>query len=1144
MEEKFIKWFLKEIPILTEKGIITVQVAHSLNEYYINKLQELEQPADPVYTELTQINFPEKKVTSPDIPEKATPVKATTKAPAKKKPKLSVSVILTIIASVLISFGIISLIAYNWAAIPRTVKAITAILLLTATQATGLVLIKKGKADTTKVRESYSLFWALLFGSMVAFVSQIFKFPGNTTSFLLVWTISTIIITWLFSAYTTFYLSILFIIIFTVTGWEGSYTILVYPLCAALYLPARKSKEKLIPLLSLSYLFFILRISETFGSANIKNMIFFISLSSIGFIFLKKKDKTFTFFAGIIIALASIISVYADLLYSTLEREISALTILELSIIGIITFGFYAEGALIPLAIKIKNKEKLSVDNLLYLIPLILGLNSLFSKQNDLLQKAPLSEWYMIFTSPFTLMIIYSMVMFVIYSKKNNKLAWAFLVFIILQSLKVNAITISLFYTFISLSLFVPAVILWKNNFADTDETSVVTSSTRIISTTLFFIPAFFSAYIGEDFYFLPKQPDIGFFCYIPAAIFGLVLSVLYARKERKSFLNNLDINVNLIFAIISIAVAHSSSKAAAELIIKIFVAINFIYSSIIAIKKEKYIFLYSTGLATAYFFLTLLSPESASSVLYLMCAILIYAAGCFLWKNNFKPSSEIKNCLIIVRVAAVILLFITILLARNAESTLYKNSGIDLFMLCCFTPLALFGLAMFAAFAKNSLKDFFLNIDIVANLLVTAVILSIAYLSDKATILLLLEIVTAINLMTSCIYIIRSGKYEYAFYALFAILYFVISFISTEFSTSILYLAAATIIFISGTYLWKDNFTFNENSRQTLFITRIVSAGFLLATAILSRDSGLILYDNTGIERYVLICFTPAALFGLSLYICFARKNLKAFLLNLDIIINLVFSTVIFAIAYLCKASAIQLISEILIIMNLIPACIYILQGRKTEYLFYPIIAILYYFITFIGFSKANTSAGVFFILSILAVFVHYYAQTKNKSPAKNLSAILTGFILFYETSLRHNIENDHSHIAKDFYIISCMIIMGAVAIWCLFKMIKKKQLFNPATFLTPALVIALTFVDDKYSVLLTFPLILLFCVYYFYLAYKNDSLKTANLSSIYFGLMLMIRFFSSGYGLSIQGITLISMGALILIMNILMTKRREKND
>ena len=572
--------------------------------------------------------------------------------------------------------------------------------------------------------------------------------------------------------------------------------------------------------------------------------------------------------------------------------------------------------------------------------------------------------------------------------------------------------------------------------------------------------------------------------------------------------------------------------------------AINFIYYSIIAIKQAKYEYLLNTGLAVGYFLMTLLSPEYGTSVLYLICSILIFAAGLFIWKNNFASTAEIKNCLIIIRVAAVLMLFITILLARNTESVLYSNAGLEIFILCSFTPVALFGFVMFGLFAKKNIKDFLLNIDIVANLVITAVILSIAYLSNKSTILLLLEIVTAINLITSCIYIIRSGRYEYAFYALFAIIYFVISFMSAEFSTTILYLAASVILFISGTFLWKDNFELNENSSMTLFITRIVAATFLLGTAILSRYSDLILYDNSGIERYVLICFTPAALFGLALYCCLARKNLKVFLMNLDIVLSLVYTLIIFAIAYLCKSNIIQLISEIMIIVNLIPACIYILKYKKNEYIFHPIIAVIYFFISFANNKNANITASVFFIIAIIAVIIHYFAQVKNNSAAKVICAITTGIVLFYETSIRHVIESDHNHLASNFYIIACMIIMGAVAAYYLGELIQSNTFFNPAVFLTPALVIVLTFVDDKFSVLLTFPVILLFCVYYFYLAYKNDSLKTANLSTIYFGLMLMIRFFSSGYGLSVQGITLISMGAILLIMNILMTKRREKNE
>lgn len=1161
MEEKFIKWFIKEIPVLVEKGIITSQTAHSLNEYYFKKLEVLEHPVetpvpaheqaiekpavskeaklDPAFTELS-VNLEEKKKAD-SIPAK----KEAAQLPAKKASKVSVSVILTIIASVLISVGIISLIAYNWAAIPRTVKAITAILLLTVTQTIGFILIKKGKADTTKVRESYSLFWAILFGAIVAFVSQIFKFPGDTQSFMLVWTISSIIITWLFAAHTTFYLSLLFAIIFTITSWKSSANLFVYPLFAALYLQARKNKAKVIPLLVLSFLFFVFRINEMFITQNIKYMIFIFALASIGFTLLKSQDKDipFNYFGMLVIFVATLISIFAGNLYSFWKANLSAVKVIELSIISIITLGFFTEGVVIPFIRKIKSKTDPSLDNLIYLIPQLLGLNSLFAKQNELLLTAPLSEWYRIFLAPFTLMIIYSLAMFVIYSLKKGPLVWAFLAILILQALKINEFTCSLHYAFVSLTLFVPYVILWKNNFSENQESAVTLTATRIISSILFFIPAFLSVSMKNSFYELSKAPDPGFFCYIPAVITGLVFIIQYCRKDTKGFLKNLDIIINLIFAITSFVITKNAFKAAADLTIKIFVMINFIYYSIIAIKKEKYIYLINTALATGYFLITLLSPEYGTSVLYLMCAILIFTTGCFIWKNNFASTAEIKNCLIIIRIAVVLMLFVTILLARNTESVLYTNTGLDTFILCSFTPVVIFGLVMFGLFAKKNTKAFLLNIDIVANLMIAALVLSIAYLSSKSTILLLLEIVTAINMITSCIYIIRSGKYEYAFYALFAIIYFVISFISTEFSTTILYLATSIILFISGTFLWKDNFELNENSSMTLFITRIVAAAFLLATSILSRMSTLILYDNSGIERYVLICFTPAALFGLSLYFCLARKNLKVFLMNLDIVISLVFSTVIYAIAYLCKANIIQLISEIMMILNLIPACVYILKSKKNEYVFYPIISVIYFFIAFAGIKNANITAGVFFIIAIVLVIIHYFAQRKNISAAKTICAIATGFILFYETSIRQLIESDHNHLACNFYIIASMIIMGAIVVYYLVDLIKNKIFFNPAVFLTPVIIVALTFIDDKFSVLITFPVILIFCIYYFYLAYKNDSLKTANLSTIYFGLMLMIRFFSSGYGLSVQGITLIFMGAILLIMNILMTKRREKN-
>ncbi len=1158
MEEKFIKWFIKEIPILTEKGIISAQVAHSLNEYYINKLAELEKPSapkteaappqnlDPAFSELTTIQKPSKK-----SEQVTAPVHSPAPARAKKTSKLSVSVILTIIASVLISFGIISLIAYNWAAIPRMAKAVTAILLLVGAQIAGIILLRTGKASVLKVRESYSLFWALLFGSMVAFVSQIFKFPGDSSSFMFVWTLSTIIITLLFSAYTTFYLSMLFILIFGFISMDSTSAILLYPLLVTLYFAARKSKKKVIPLLILGFVFYVIRVNHMFINGNIRNMILVFSYASIGYILLQKKDSEvpYSYMGIIIIALASIISIYVSTFHITGYRltdkkYVIAIKSIELGIIGLISTGFYVQGVVIPFIKKIRNNEKLNFENLVYLIPFILGLNALFPKQTEILLTAPLSEWYRILISPFTLMVLYTMTMFVLYSKKKHKLSCFFLAFLILQLLKINELSVSLYYSFTIITIFTIAVILWKNDFSDTDESSVTLITTRVLSAILFFIPAFMSLVPDSNFYKLSKAPLIGFFAYTPAAIAGTTLFVLYAKKNLKSFLKNLDIIINLIFGVVSIAAANEADKTAIDLIIRIFAVLNFMYYSTIAIKKQDYKLLLNTGLSIAFFVLSLMNPEHGTSILYLLCLILIFATGSFLWKNNFNTTAETKNCLILVRVAAVIILFSTILLARNTGSILYKNEGLDHFILFGFAPVAVFGLLMCGLFAKKNFKEFLLNIDIIVNTLVSAVILSVAYLCDEKIILLILEFMIAINLITSCVYIIRSGRYEYAFYALSAVLYFVISFISHEFSTTILYLISSIILFTSGVFLWREDFKLNDTSKQILSITRIVSAVFLLGTTILAKYPESILFDNTGIETYILICFTPAAIFGLTLYIILAKKNLKLFLQNLDIIINLIFATVIFAIAFMCKAEPIQLISEILIILNLIAACIFILLFRKNEYLYYPAISLIYFFVSYLNTDGTNIAAGVFFLISITAAVIHYFAQTKNSSPAKVIYTITTGIVLFYETSLRNACEGNHNHIAKNFFIISCMIIMGATAIYYLIQLIRNRHLFNPAVFLTPALVISLTFMDDKFSVLLSFPLVLLFCVYYFYLAYKNNSLKTANLSTVYFGLMLMIRFFSSGYGLSVQGITLISMGAILLIMNILMTKRREKNE
>ena len=1164
MEEKFIQWFIKEIPVLTEKGIISAQVAHSLNEYYINKLEELKNPPkiqaaqkqaeaskelDPAFTELTIQPSSSARSEKTESPEKA-PSSAPAKSPVKKNTKVSVSVILSVIAGILISSGIISLIAYNWAAIPRLAKAITAILLLLATQITGFVFIKTGKAGQLKVRESYSIFWALLFGGIVAFVSQIFKFAGNTSTFLFIWALSSIIITWLFKAHTSYFLSLVLTICFCFSGVSSNFYFLIFLLIAALYFPARKVKVKFIPLFVFAGIFFCFFLDETLMAGNIKNMIFMLILASTGFI-LFQKEITWKKYLGIsLTGLSALGSIYLWKPYSSFNNpNPSAGKVINLILAALITLGFLSEAIIIPVIKKIKARQLLSLDNLIYLIPFVIALNPLFITQAQIITKQNTDFWYRVFISPLSLTILFTEVLFVTASIKKLKSAWIFLGFLLLEALKITTeknFCPTFYFILTSIFIFTLGTILWKNNFTDERENKYCLIAARALSAVMLFIIAFAARFPDLDtkIFNAFKRPYLILLCYLPAAVFGLFQLGLFAKRNLKSFIGHLDILINLLFAVIIYAAADTGNQSQIRLLVNIWVALNFIYSVIAAIKAEKYTLLIYTGLALIYFFASYFYLESRITLMYFGTSVLLFVSGLILWKTRFSLTPLSKNILIIVRILAVIILFITNLLARNVDSLLYKNSGIDLFMLICFTPAALFGLLLFCSFARNNIKNFLLNIDIIANLLVTSVILCIAHSADNGVILMTLQIITAINLLISCVYIIRSGRYEYAFYTLFAVIYLIVVFTSLEFSSTILYLISTSALFISGTYLWKNNFESNDNSKTVLLVSKIVSLVLLLGTAVFALDQSPVLFETSGITNYILICFTPAAVFGLVLYGFFAFRNLRSFLYNLDIVINLIFVSVLYLIVHLCTPSAVLLALEIMLLVNFAAALAFVLLLAKKEAAVYFISGVLYYFIKLYFSGKSDYSVNIILIFALISFFLHFYAQTQNVSAIKIISTLITGSILFYETALNHINEDYRYSVNWSIYSTVFLILCGLAAIYFLAQLIRKKILFNPAIFLAAPVVILLTRLNNKNSILLTLPLVLLFCIYYFYLAYKNDSLKTANLSTIYFGLTLMIRFFSSGYGLATQGITFIVMGILLLVMNILMTKRRERHE
>ena len=204
MNMTYINWLLGELKVLVQKGVITQDVSNKISCYY---KQEYEQQVAE-----TQIQNTVEKPQSSSDDSIYKQINSRSKTSSKKQSYIRVEhipVLLSIIAGVLISAGVISLIAYNWHVIPRTVKAAVAFVLLLAVQAFGCtVFFRKSLSEKAHLRELASLVWALLFGGLVAFISQICRLPGNTSGFVFIWAVSSILLTYSFKSIATFFIAL------------------------------------------------------------------------------------------------------------------------------------------------------------------------------------------------------------------------------------------------------------------------------------------------------------------------------------------------------------------------------------------------------------------------------------------------------------------------------------------------------------------------------------------------------------------------------------------------------------------------------------------------------------------------------------------------------------------------------------------------------------------------------------------------------------------------------------------------------------------------------------------------------------------------------------------------------------------------
>ena len=208
MNAYFEDWLLKELPVLIEKNVISDETAENISRYY---------------EEQRKLAEAERKIQQDRL-----------KQEEKLRLAKRLPVILSILASLLIAGGIISLIAYNWSAISRLAKSIAAVSMLLITQGFA-VFLKLGKKELSlRTREGFSLFWAILFGAIVAFISQIYKFPSDAASFLFVWSLSSVLITYVFESSATFILAQIQIFAYMIAAWDSS-LLCIYILVPAIF---------------------------------------------------------------------------------------------------------------------------------------------------------------------------------------------------------------------------------------------------------------------------------------------------------------------------------------------------------------------------------------------------------------------------------------------------------------------------------------------------------------------------------------------------------------------------------------------------------------------------------------------------------------------------------------------------------------------------------------------------------------------------------------------------------------------------------------------------------------------------------------------------------------------------------------------
>ena len=597
MNTYFVDWLLKELPVLIEKNVISNETAEKISQYY-----EEQKTLEESNRKLQQLKQKEEE---------------------RLRLSKRLPVILTVLASLLIAGGIISLIAYNWAAISRLAKSIAAVSMLLITQGIAVFLKLRRKNLSLRAREGFSLFWALLFGGIVAFVSQIYKFPSDTASFLLVWALSSVLITYIFRSTAVFILAQIQIFAYMIAAWDSS-LLYIYVLVLALF-PFVLSKDCLkwqrYNLITFAAVLFIPMIFRCGGYP-----LCFVQLNTvfaaIFLILFFKGNENFKSAASVLLLLLSFLflTLFADSSFFTETDFEEYGNFAEHLVTYIISAVLLLYSLGLPLYRNFVKKEKAGISLSLTLIPLLFLFTGLFYAQNttSLLGKSLPATVFALSVTAFS-------VLYAFRSRNFHFVVFlAFAACCLIQRCAHNGIPLILISVY---ALFVLSLILFRAKHFELADKQPLLILARFFAAILlisFYIILHESKRTIQDEKLKVMLIDNLVFC-IPLIGFSVFSIFMLFKKEVSKLLCHADIFLNLLFVIVLeyLWLLTSIKKEFFIYAGSILILVNGIYAAVSYLVFNKKNYLPYLILIFAEAFLFCIYDENGLEFLWILTAVL-----------------------------------------------------------------------------------------------------------------------------------------------------------------------------------------------------------------------------------------------------------------------------------------------------------------------------------------------------------------------------------------------------------------------------------------------------------------------------------------------------------------------------------------